>query len=127
MVTPTEPEKETRTPKVRVSDEDAKLIERATRRGTATEHVGTMVFEGTEKVEIEDVLDEQLVLIERKAASGRHGEFVIMHLLTRDTGKHISVATGGQVVVRKAKELEEKRILPCLVTLIKVNDYYDLT
>ncbi len=127
MVTQSPDEKEPKTPRARVSDEDAKIIERARRRGTATDILGTMVFEDTDKVEIEDILGESLVLLESKDAEGKHGVFVVMHFIEPDTGKHISAVTGGAVVVRKVHELAEKKSLPCMVTLVKVKDYYDLT
>jgi len=103
-----------------------KLLDQASRRGDAAKDLGGTVFEDTEQEQVEDILDTELALVEAKTAKGRFGEYVIMHLIYRDSGKHISVATGGAVVVRKVQELLEKRQIPSLVTVVKVKDYYDL-
>ena len=103
-----------------------RLIDQASRRGDAAKDLGGTVFENTEQEQIEDILDQEFALVEAKTAKGRFGEYVIMHLIYPDSGKHISVATGGAVVVRKVQELLEKRQIPSMVTVVKVKDYYDL-
>jgi len=103
-----------------------RLIDQASRRGDAAKDLGGTVFENTEQEQIEDILDQEFALVEAKIAKGRFGEYVIMHLIYPDSGKHISVATGGAVVVRKVQELLEKRQIPSMVTVVKVKDYYDL-
>lgn len=109
-----------------IDAETQKLLDQASRRGDAAKDLGGTVFEGTEQEQIEDILDQEFALVEAKTAKGRFGEYVIMHLIYPDSGKHVSVATGGTVVVRKAQELLEKRQIPSMVTVVKVKDYYDL-
>lgn len=127
MTTSNEQDKDSKSSRQRISSEDSKLIERAKRRGSVTDILGTMVFENTEKVDIDDILDEDLILLEYKPAAGKFGEFVVIHLMEPSTAKHISCVTGGAVVVRKVKELTERKALPCMVTITRVKDYYDLT
>ena len=103
-----------------------KLLDQASRRGDAAKDLGGTVFEDTEQEHIEDILDMEFALVEAKIAKGRYGEYVIMHLIYPASGLHVSVATGGTVVVRKVQELLEKRQIPSMVTVTKVKDYYDL-
>jgi len=109
-----------------IDPDTQKLLDQATRRGDAAKDLGGTVFEDTEQAQVEDILDTEFALVEAKTAKGRFGEYVIMHLIYPDSGKHISVATGGLVVVRKVQELLEKRQIPSMVTVTKVKDYYDL-
>lgn len=109
------------------SEEDKKLLERAQRRGSATDIVGTLVFEHADPVNIDDILNEELALVEWKPASGKFGVFVVLHLFAPKTNRHLSTVTGGQVIVRKVQELTDKKAIPCMVTIIKTKDYYDLT
>ena len=103
-----------------------KLLDQAKRRGDAAKDLGGTVFEDTDQEQIENILDQEFALVDAKTAKGRFGEYVIMHLVYPESGNHISVATGGSVVVRKVQELQEKRQIPSMVTLVKVKDYYDL-
>lgn len=114
------------TTKVEVDAETQRLLERAQRQGDVAKDLGGTTFEGCEQKNVEDILDCQYALVEVRIAKGRYGEYAIMHFIHPVTRAHISVATGGQVVVRKVQELQEKRQIPSLVTVVKVKDYYDL-
>ncbi len=103
-----------------------RLIDRAARTGHAAEFVGLASFEGARQVNIADILDIELVLAEYREAKGAHGEFILMHLIHPNTGEHLATSTGGVVVVRKVRELTEKGKIPCLVTILKPADYYDI-
>ena len=109
-----------------IDPETQKLLDRAKRQGDVAKDLGGAAFVDCEQKQVEDVLDTEYALVDARMAKGRFGEYVIMHLVEPETGTHISVATGGAVVVRKVAELQEKRQIPSLVTVTKVKDYYDL-
>lgn len=107
------------------------MTEKAERRfGT---ELPTVIFPEAEKVELKDILGEDILILDYKPMLGENGEYVIILFQKPDEPGDFSTACGGIIVCRKVLEAGAKNLLPMVGSITRIpskvkghSDYYDL-
>jgi len=96
---------------------------------TFGETVGGRAFPDATETKLTDILNVQILVLDVAFKAMQFGEVAILLYTMPDSEKpeeKCSVLVGGEVVRRKVKEAQEKKLLPLLGTIVHDEVYYDI-
>jgi hypothetical protein len=76
--------------------------------------------------DLRETLDMDIIVDDVAFLMGDYGEFAVILYRPPDTGEQYTVACGGQVVVRKLKDVKKGHGFPILGRITKEGRYYDI-
>jgi len=93
---------------------------------TFGETIGARAFPDATEAELKDIIDKQIVVKNAAYKQMKFGECAIVLFNFPDDNVDFSTLVGGEVVVKKLKEAQEKGLLPLLGTIVHNEVYYDI-
>ena len=95
---------------------------------TFGETVGGRAFPDATETKLPDILNVQILVLDAAFKAMQFGEVAILlfAIPTDPTPTKYSCLVGGEVVRRKVKEAQEKKLLPLLGTIVHDEVYYDI-
>jgi len=105
-----------------------KKVKKSKKKGLkkARDVLGSAIFEGVERRELKEVLDQEMVIKDFRIFRGQYGDYAVILCMDENTQEEFTVGTGGIAVLDKLKRLKQMKALPCLVKIVKKKRYYDL-
>jgi hypothetical protein len=85
------------------------------------------LFPETTRIRFQDLLNKDLVILDAVSFTNKWGrESVVLKLKILGEETEYSTITSAQVLVKKILYLLEHQELPCIASIVKVKNYYDL-
>ena len=78
------------------------------------------------QVKFDQLVGRSVILMDARKLQGDMGDYYILRMCDRQTGKVFTSACGGVVVVKKVDQVLDKKALPVSFQITKTKDYFDL-